>query len=618
MPKGRAGSGPRLETGPRRRQDRRARSTARLAGWLLPALALLLAALVHRRALGAFFSTDDFVRLEEAKGLLAPARTMWRLVSEVLYVKGMLSWFGPRPLPFHIVSLALHLANTAWVLRTGRRAGLTAGASFFAACYFGAFPLFYAALASAVNINDIMALTFVFTALHALETPSPARTAAGLACFVIALLSKEAVVFVPFAALLLPQSGERRAGARRLAPLLLAGAAFAGLYLAFREHGLGTGGRAYAVGFGANLAHNLMTYARWSFDVMRAIPREGAFDPAAWRMGMWPLLAFALAAMLSPGRRGVILFGCAWWLLSLLPVLPLLAHSYGHYLYAPMAGFALACAGTLEALAAGMTGRAARSGGVGRTGDPGRPRVAAGAEPPARAARWATTAAFLALALAFAARSEFLIRVRAGARLGETPFALDPFTRKMEVAQRSVASLTAQVDRSHDSVVVFVPPGFGQAVSRASGSVVGPTPSGTSQYDVVADVLGGGLALRLFEPRIDSVTFVSHWSPAYRNFTMFTEGAAGHMEKIGRSPHAHATFASALLDAGFLVPARDYLDALVRAFPRDRMVRLLFAAALAQTGDPGNARAQAQLVVAGAPPDTISAMAQRLLSRTAK
>src|SRR5262249_57350703 len=153
---------------------------------------------------------------------------------------------------------------------------------------------------------------------------------------------------------------------------------------------------------------------------------------------------------------------------------------------------------------------------------------------------------------------------------GESEFALDPFTRKMEVARRSVPSVTAQVDRSHDSVLVFVPAGFGKAISRSTAKVVGPPPPGVPAYDVVADVLGGGRALRLFEPRIDSVAFVSRWSPGYRNFTLFIEGAAGRLDKIGRTPHAHAQFASVLLDAGYLEQGRDYLEPLVQAFPRDR------------------------------------------------
>ena len=584
--------------------------------WLLPALAALLAILVQRRALGAFFSTDDLRRLEEAAGLVPATPTVWRLVSEVLYVRLMLAVFGPHPLPFHIVSMALHLANVVFVHRTGRKAGLPAAAAFLAATVFGVFPLFYTVLPSAVNINDIMALTFVFIALLALEAPTPGRIVAGVACYAIALLSKEAVVFVPFAAVLLPAPGERLQGAtRRLAPLLAVGASFGGLYLAFRNHGLGTGGPAYAMGFGVNLFHNLMTYARWCVDMVH-MPGGGTPDPQAWRVGVWPVVAFALAAAFSPTRRAVIRFGAAWWLLGLVPVLPLLAHSYGHYLYVPMVGFSLAAAGALDAgfAAAALLLRRLRTKDASRApADPGRPRAVGVRESRASRRPAAAAVSFIVLALAFAARSESLIHARVAPRLGTSQFALDPFTRKMEIAQRSVASVVGQVDRSHDSLVVFMPPGFGRVVSSSTGELVGPPPG--EQYDVVATVLGGGRALRLFEPRIDSVAFVNRWAPDYRNFALYTEGAGGQLTSLGRGPHSHAQFASALLDAGYVEQGRDYLVALVQAYPHDRMVRLLFAAALAQTGDPRGAGVQARLVLEGAPPDSIGAMARRLIVR---
>ena len=587
-------------------------AAARAARLLLPALALLLALWVHRRALGAFFSTDDFVRLEEAFGLLPQARTVWRLVSEVLYVKLMLALFGPSPLPFHIASMALHLANVAFVFRLGRGAGMSAAAACFASTMFGAFHLFYAVLPSAVNINDIMALTSVFLALLALEVATPARIAMGLVCFAAALLSKEAVVFVPWAAVLIPRPGERLLGAvRRLLPLLLAGALFAGLYLAFRERGLGTGGEAYAVGFGPNLFHNLMTYSLWSVDLVRQAA-EGSFDPGAWRVGIWPLTALAATALLAPERRGLIAFGCAWWLLGLAPVLPLLQHSYGHYLYAPMAGLALASAAALETLpiAIGRLAqrRAAKDSAPAPTGPPG-----IGAHEP-RGGRRAATAAFVALALAFAARSESLIRTRASERLGTSELARDPFTRKMEVAQRAVASVKGSIDRAHDSVVVFVPEGFGRTISATTGEPTDPPAPGVPQYDVIEAVLDGGRALALFEPRIDSVVFVSRWTKAYQNFTLFIEGPGGQMANLGRGVRGHAHFASALIEEGYSVQARDYLAQLVEAFPRERMLRLLFAAGLVRTGDRAGAGTQARRVMEEGPADSIGAAARRLLA----
>ena len=606
VPKGAPGASRRHEAAVPRRPEAAAPPRyealeSRWAGrmrWIFPVLPLVLAALVHRRALGAFFGVDDFVRLEEAAGLLPSGFTVWRLVSEVLYVRLMLALFGPEPLPFHIVSLALHLANTALVYRLGRRAGLSAAAACFASSVFGSFPILYTVLLSAVNINDILALTFVFAALIALEKPGRARVVAAVASFALALLSKEAVLFVPFAAIGLPLPGERpREAARRLAPLLVTGIVFAGLYLAFRRHGLGTGGLAYSMGFGVNLFHNLMTYAYWCVDLVRAVPDATALvDTQAWRVGLVPLMAMALAALLSRSLRGVIVFGFAWWVLGLAAVLPLAAHTYGHYLYVPMVGWALAGTGVL--LAAGR--------GIARPV----PRAPKRNTAPLRVAE----VALVVLAIGFAARSEMVFRERVSARLGSTAFALDPFTRKMEVAQRAISTLTGQLDREHDSVVVFNPPGLGKSVMSSTGREVDAPPLGATQYDVVEAVLGGGRALHLFEPRIDSMVFAQRWTPAYRGFSLFSEGPGGSMIGFGRGPLSHSKLGRLLLGNGYNAQARGYLADVVLAYPEDRLLRLLFAIALSRTGDPDSARSSARLVVEGAPSDTISAIARRLLA----
>ena len=592
------------------RHETAAKPAASLPPWVLPSLALLLAAWVHRRALGAFFSTDDFVRLEEAVGLLPAIPTLWRLLSEVLYVRAMLGLFGPEPLPFHVVSLALHLANTVFAFRIGRRAGLSAAGSCLASSVFGAFPLFYTVLLSAVNINDIMALTMVFLSLLALEKRGPARIAIAVGCFTLAFLSKEALLFVPLSLLLLPASGERLAGAaRRLAPLLVAGVAFAGLYLAFRGHGIGTGGEAYAAGIGAHVVHNLMTYAWWSVDLVRPVPdAQGLFDPDAWRVGVWPLAGLALAAALSRGRRKAIVFGCAWWLLALAPVLPLMTHTYGHYLYAPMVGFAIAGAGAIEALALGAAGLASRA----RRGHTAR---GSGARSLGSLAwRAAVPAVLIATAIGYALRSDLLIERRVTARLGRTELALDPFTRKMEVARRAITTMSAQIDREGDSIVVFNPPGLGRAVSTTTGREVTTVPAGAPSYDLAQTVLGGGLAIRLFEPRIDSVAFVTRWTPAYRNFSLYGEGLGGSMVGLGRGPTANARFAAGLLTGGHDTHARDHLSDAIAAFPDDRLLRLLYAATLQRTGDPARAREHARFVIETAPHDTLTFEARVLLS----
>ena len=220
----------------------------------------------------------------------------------------------------------------------------------------------------------------------------------------------------------------------------------------------------------------------------------------------------------------------------------------------------------------------------------------------------------VAIAAGFAFRSDLMIGRRVTARLGRTELALDPFTRKMEVARRAISTMREQIDRDGDSVVVFNPPGMVRAVSTTTGQEVATVPAGSPSYDLVQTVLGGGLAIRLFEPRIDSVVFVGRWTPAYRNFSLYVEGLGGEMVKLGRGPMAHARFASAMLSSGYDTQTRAHLSDAVAAYPHDRLLRLLYAATLRRTGDPDGARAHARFVIETAPYDTLTFEARELLS----
>jgi len=583
--------------------------------WLLPALPVCLALIVHRRALGAFFGPDDLIRLEQAAGLLPHARTLWRLVSEVWYVALMLRQFGPDPLPFHATTLGLHLVNTIFIYRVVTRMGRSPAAAVLASSLFGTCPLFYSVLLSAVNINDVMALTFSFLALLVLEVSTRVRAAAALLLFALSLLSKEAVLFVPFAAVFLRSPEERLgAAARRLAPLLAAGASFAALYLLFRTHGLGTGGEAYAVGFGANLVHNVMTYAKWGIDLHDPIPDlAGVYSTSAWRTGVWPLALLFMAAALFRVERKTIVAGLAWWLLGLVPVLPLLRHSFGHYLYVPMAGWVLSLAGAADGAAATMS----------RVWTPDiRRRIwqalpGARPRPAAPGRRRLRLVPFVAAAIGGAAWSEVLIGARAQLRLGATDLALDPLTRKLEVARRAIATIGRPLDRPHGRAVVFLPAGTERAIDIGTGAEGVAHPPGTPSYNLVSAVLDGGRAVRLFCPQIDSIVFISRWSDAYRDFYLFSQGAAGEMTGLGTGPSAHARLAELLLANGYGPQAAQYLSALVETWPGDRRLRFLWGLALARTGDRAGALDQLKRVADAGPADSLGTAARELLRNAA-
>src|SRR5205085_8188598 len=169
------------------------------------------------------------------------------------------------------------------------------------------------------------------------ETRGNSQAAGGL--FTAALLCKENVLLLPLLRVW-PASRPATWRARlwRAAPLIVPGVLLL-VYLGIARAGTRTfGGASYAVGFGLPWFHNLMTYLDWSVDLRTPIPDlVGAASADAWRLGLPLAIALAGFAAWAWPRTRLVAFGTSWWLLSLVPVLPLLHHDYLFYLYAPCA-----------------------------------------------------------------------------------------------------------------------------------------------------------------------------------------------------------------------------------------------------------------------------------------
>src|SRR6185436_18970488 len=115
----------------------------------------------------------------------------------------------------------------------------------------------------------------------------------------------------------------------------------------------------------------------------------------AWHTGIWVALA-ALVSLLALGRsEPAVRFGWAWFVLGLLPVLPLVHLTYRHYLYPAIPGLALATAGAAVRAIEWLAGR-----------------IQQGAPGPVRAPSRIGAVAAVVIALAYAAAAEGLVRQR--------------------------------------------------------------------------------------------------------------------------------------------------------------------------------------------------------------
>ena len=563
---------------------------------LLPiSAAVLLAASTQVPALGAFFSSpDDLVHLQQAAGLRPALLSPFRYLSQVVYFRVMMTLFGPLPIAFHLLSLVTHLLNVALVFLLLVRLAVPRSVAAVAAACFGCFPLFYPLLASAVGMNDELAVAFMLISLLLFLREGWASAMGSWAAFVAALLCKESVITMP---LLLLYIARPRARPWRIVLMMATAALFAALLLLLPPQGLGP----YAIGVGMNAFHNLMTYTAWAVNVTRPLPDlVSSYDPLAWRTGIWVAVAITAAWLGMAKARWFIGLGVAWWLIALLPVLLLQFQTYRHYLYPALPGLCLVCAAVArDGLCSAVTAlRRSRP-----QGDRSN-------------ARWVAAVMALAVVL-YAVQSHRLILRRQNARVPGTRLALDPFTRRQEVARNALASFARDLGSAGPTnVAIFSPPGTGRIYGARSGREYarpGPGP-GQRPYDLLAESLDHGGAVRLFFPEVDTVRFVDRWTSELKQYELFLPYQEGFLHGVGIGVSAHARAAAWMFDQGWYAEARDYLADVNDAYPREPALLLAHGIALLRSGDSARASATLAEVIRLDPQGEAATEARRLFA----
>ncbi len=311
---------------------------------------LVLAAIVYGVALKTFFAQDDITFLARAAAL-EPADWAYRPLSAGLAFRLEYALFGLNPFGYHAVNLFLHLANVAGVYALGSKLSGSRAVGSGAAVLFGVSSVAFTPLHWATGVIELLTTTLLLgaTLLHLRSRDHGSGwgwVAAAVA--LAAMLSKEtAVAWILVVAFLELRSGPPARAARRIVPAAAADLIFVLVSLGSRHWHLPEPSAAYA--WSASplfLAQNLCTYLQWSVALNSPIRDAVALaDPAAWRAAL--AVGILLSIALWQQRRGTRLpieVGLAWWLAFLLPVIPLVHHTYLYYLYIPCAGGAIAVA----------------------------------------------------------------------------------------------------------------------------------------------------------------------------------------------------------------------------------------------------------------------------------
>jgi len=303
-------------------------------------------------------------------------------------------WFGFEAPGWHAVSLILHCVATLLVFLLARQWGLAHATAATAALLFGLHPVHSESVAWISGLPDPLAAVFVLAALVFYEQHRAGGPrwllAASLACFSLALLSKEIAVVVPVLVLLRERLDRRPVDDKANLPghqfgvsALRAAAPFVAialLYLGLRYSVLGfisqvepkarliPGEQVWLT-----IPSTLLAYARLLvIPYPLAVTYDHAYvttpaDPRFWGAALAVIALLAAAVKLvrasTPARLALAVL-----ILFLLPVLNLKAFNqdeslvHDRYLYLPSVGFCLLASLALGRLRAKTTFLAATAG----------------------------------------------------------------------------------------------------------------------------------------------------------------------------------------------------------------------------------------------------------------
>lgn len=494
---------------------------------------LLLSLLAYWPALDVFFSLDDALFLMAADGQADwPAGTR-RLLSVRLFFDSCWRSFGENPAPFHVLILLMHGAS-AWLLgRVGRLLGLSAAAAAVAALFFLASPVAFTCLHWISGVQDVMMAFFALLAAFFWLRGGWTGGLVALVFAMAAVLSKEAsVLLLPTLALLLP--GERRRRILIGGAALLLGALLLYTGGAFAQK---SAGDPYATVYGANLLWNLLTYTAWLPRLWDVFPDQAPqFQPLLWRWGLLLPLLLLAAALWKRHWAPAIGKAALLFIVLLLPVLPLVRHSYLYYLYLPAAPLWLLAAAGADRL-------------------PARPRKA-----------------MLVLPLVLLALTLWRGEARRNLLLPGDLLA-DPVLRYGGILESTVATLREQKPGLRGDMLVLTPFGQHAAVNLAEGLRADGT-ARRVQFLPVTRATYQGKALRLFFPGLKGFAILPDLpghevpvQPPWEEAELFLLGGVTTFTYLGRGEAGRHALSRHFFQNRDLLRARREIEALLQRQP---------------------------------------------------
>jgi hypothetical protein len=300
-----------------------------------------------------FFLQDDFILIAQAIWPSASAAPVFgsqveqfRPVTRLLYFKAMFGAFGLNPLPFHIISLLLHLGNCFLFYTLLRRLNTQSIIAVVVTAVFAMHVTFMNVLGWISCIQQLLGETFflmtLLFAMRSIERGRLADTLAALACYLLALGSMEQTWGAPLVLLVWVMTRQPEGtitekatvAAKSVAAYLIIMVAYLAFMLLYR--GL-PGSGPYDTAVGLNVVTNLLAYLQWVYDISVLMPMNVNTISTGVTVAH-VFIVLLIVYDLARGRKDVVAIGVACYGLAILPVLILQQHTFYIHNYIPAFG----------------------------------------------------------------------------------------------------------------------------------------------------------------------------------------------------------------------------------------------------------------------------------------
>jgi hypothetical protein len=327
------------------------RRMGQLAYWSLPPLASLA---LYWPGLRAWFQQDDFAWLALGgtvsdpytllRALFAPmAQGTIRPLSERAFFMVFHGIFGLWATPFRMFVFLTQFANLVLLGMLAARVSRSRAAGFLAALFWGLNGGLAMVMSWTSAYNQVLCAFFMLLALNCFvrytDTGDRRYLAAQWAAFLFGFGALEINAVYPAVAAAYALC-RARPYLKKTWPMFAVSAAYTALH--FWAAPVRAAGPAYAMHFDLSMFSTLWTYWQWTLGPAR-LPLLAA-GTAPW-IGLAGTAAFTSALALFAARQlrrkeWAALVPLAWFVLALVPVLPLRDHMSSHYLTLPSAGVA--------------------------------------------------------------------------------------------------------------------------------------------------------------------------------------------------------------------------------------------------------------------------------------